>query len=140
MSGASETYALFMFPRDLELPSFIQTLQQLMIFINNGKYVTFPLLTSSIKAFIIFFSTVTFSRSIKKRLMENQSTAYHYSPPYGKHRNMRCCGNLLITPSRRTLRPCTPFRHTRPHWPHTAHSRVVTLDSMPPLSVTNSLS
>ncbi|KAJ6568244.1 terpenoid synthase [Mycena vulgaris] len=37
MSGASEAYALFIFPRDFELPAFVQTLQQVMKFINNGN-------------------------------------------------------------------------------------------------------
>ncbi|KAJ7706343.1 isoprenoid synthase domain-containing protein [Mycena rosella] len=37
MSGASEAYALFIFPCDLALPGFVQTLQQVMIFINNGN-------------------------------------------------------------------------------------------------------
>ncbi|KAJ7438342.1 terpenoid synthase [Mycena latifolia] len=37
MSGASEAYALFIFPRDVMLPAFVQTLQQVMIFINNGN-------------------------------------------------------------------------------------------------------
>ncbi|KAJ6626459.1 isoprenoid synthase domain-containing protein [Mycena sp. CBHHK59/15] len=37
MSGASEAYTLFIFPRDFVLPAFVQTLQQVMIFINNGN-------------------------------------------------------------------------------------------------------
>ncbi|CAK5267583.1 unnamed protein product [Mycena citricolor] len=37
MSGASEAYSLFIFPRSFVLPQFIQTLQQLMTFINNGN-------------------------------------------------------------------------------------------------------
>lgn len=37
MSGASETYALFMFPPGQPLPHYLQALPDLMIFINNGK-------------------------------------------------------------------------------------------------------
>ncbi|KAF7312995.1 Terpenoid synthase [Mycena kentingensis (nom. inval.)] len=37
MSGASEAYSLFIFPHNLALPSFIQTMQQMMVFINNGN-------------------------------------------------------------------------------------------------------
>ncbi|KAJ7662011.1 terpenoid synthase [Mycena polygramma] len=37
MSGASEAYTLFIFPPNFELPAFLQTLQQAMIFINNGN-------------------------------------------------------------------------------------------------------
>ncbi|KAJ6562396.1 terpenoid synthase [Mycena capillaripes] len=37
MSGASEAYTLFIFPPDFVLLAFVQTLQQAMIFINNGN-------------------------------------------------------------------------------------------------------
>jgi hypothetical protein len=39
MSGASETYGLFAFPNSIPVQSYIQALPELMIFINNGKYV-----------------------------------------------------------------------------------------------------
>ncbi|KAF8882389.1 isoprenoid synthase domain-containing protein [Infundibulicybe gibba] len=37
MSGASEAYALFAFPPEVPLPSYIQALPELMMFINNGN-------------------------------------------------------------------------------------------------------
>jgi len=37
MSGASEAYGLFIFPSHLSLPSHIQALPELMVFINNGN-------------------------------------------------------------------------------------------------------
>ncbi|KAF8649384.1 hypothetical protein AX16_005825 [Volvariella volvacea WC 439] len=37
MSGASEAYALFSFPKELPLQSFIQALPEMMIYINNGN-------------------------------------------------------------------------------------------------------
>ncbi|KAF5360314.1 hypothetical protein D9758_009124 [Tetrapyrgos nigripes] len=37
MSGASEAYGLFIFPANLPLPSFIQALPELMVYINNGN-------------------------------------------------------------------------------------------------------
>ncbi|EIN06376.1 terpenoid synthase [Punctularia strigosozonata HHB-11173 SS5] len=37
MSGASETYALFAFPSDLPLQTFIQCLPEMMVYINNGN-------------------------------------------------------------------------------------------------------
>lgn len=38
MSGASETYALFIFPPELALTAYLQALPDLMVYINNGKY------------------------------------------------------------------------------------------------------
>lgn len=37
MSGASETYALFMFPPELPLKTYLQALPDCMVYINNGK-------------------------------------------------------------------------------------------------------
>jgi hypothetical protein len=42
ISGASEAYALFGFPPELALPTFIQALPEVMIYINNGKYIIHP--------------------------------------------------------------------------------------------------
>lgn len=40
MSGASEAYALFVFPPKTPFEAYIQALPEMMVFINNGKWVT----------------------------------------------------------------------------------------------------
>ncbi|KII83917.1 hypothetical protein PLICRDRAFT_179951 [Plicaturopsis crispa FD-325 SS-3] len=81
MSGASETYALWMFPPELPLRSYIQALPELMIFINNGNDILSFYKEELAGEVVNRVSFIADSRDISKnealRLLEDEAVAAH---------------------------------------------------------------